>query len=118
MPVSVISTFIGMYFSGMSLNVVSLGGLALGVGMLVDNAVVVLENIFRRRLIDTSTVEASIKGSAEVVGSVVASVITTCIVYVPILFIDNMMAVMFKQLAFTIIFYKSCPYICMFIICK
>lgn len=104
MPISVITTFIGMYFSGMSLNVVSLGGLALGVGMLVDNSVVVLENIFRHRSLGASPEEASIKGTGEVVGAVIASVLTTCIVYVPILFIDNIMAVMFKQLAFSIIF--------------
>lgn len=105
MPVSVIVTFVGMYFSGMSLNVVSLGGLALGVGMLVDNAVVVIENIFRRRSeLGEDAKTASILGSKEVVAPVIASVLTTCIVYVPILFIDNMMAVMFKQLAFSIIF--------------
>ncbi|MBQ8540492.1 MAG: efflux RND transporter permease subunit [Clostridia bacterium] len=105
MPVAVVTTFIGMFFSGMTLNVVSLGGLALGVGMLVDNAVVVIENIFRRRSDlgeDNST--AAIKGAGEVLGAVVASVLTTCIVYVPVLFIDNMVATMFKQLAFTIIF--------------
>ncbi len=104
MPVSVITTFIGMYFSGMSLNVVSLGGLALGVGMLVDNSVVVLENIFRHRKSGMEPEKASVTGAGEVVGAVIASVLTTCIVYVPILFIDNIMAVMFKQLAFSIIF--------------
>ncbi|MBQ4527079.1 MAG: efflux RND transporter permease subunit [Clostridia bacterium] len=104
MPVSIVTTFIGMYFSGMSLNVVSLGGLALGVGMLVDNAVVVIENITRHRSLGLSPREAAIKGSGEVVGAVIASVLTTCIVYVPIIFIDNMVAVMFKQLAFSIIF--------------
>ena len=105
MPVSIVTTFIGMYFSGMTLNVVSLGGLALGVGMLVDNSVVVLENITRRRseLGENSRLSA-IKGAGEVFGAVVASVLTTCIVYVPLLFVDNMMAVMFKQFAFTIIF--------------
>ncbi len=85
MPVSIVTTFIGMYFSGMSLNVVSLGGLALGVGMLVDNAVVVLENIFRRRQAcgdDAKT--GAIRGAGEVIGAVVASVLTTCIVYVPL----------------------------------
>lgn len=108
MPISVITTFIGMYMSGMTLNIVSLGGLALGVGMLVDNAVVVLENIFRRRMTygdDAKT--GAIKGTGEVIGAVVASVLTTCIVYVPILFLDNMMAVMFKQLAFTIVFSQT-----------
>jgi len=105
MPIAVVTTFIGMYFSGMTLNVVSLGGLALGVGMLVDNAVVVLENIFRRRnQLNEDAETSSIKGASEVLGAVVASVITTCIVYVPLLFVENMMAIMFKQLAFSIIF--------------
>ncbi len=105
MPVAVVTTFIGMFFSGMTLNVVSLGGLALGVGMLVDNAVVVIENIFRRRSeLGEDNKTAAIKGAGEVLGAVVASVLTTCIVYVPVLFIDNMVATMFKQLAFTIIF--------------
>lgn len=117
MPVSVVTTFVGMYFSGMSLNVVSLGGLALGVGMLVDNAVVVLENIFRRRKAfgeDPRT--AGISGTGEVIGAVVASVLTTCIVYVPIMFIDNIMAVMFKQLAFSIIFSQVASLIVTFLL--
>ncbi len=105
MPISIVTTFIGMYALKMSLNVVSLGGLALGVGMLVDNAVVMLENIFRRRsLYGEDAKEASIKGAGEMLAPIVASVLTTCIVYVPILFIDNMMAIMFKQLAFAIVF--------------
>lgn len=105
MPISIITTFIGMYFAGMTLNTVSLGGLALGVGMLVDCSVVVIENIFRWR--DDLGKEphiAAVGGASEVTGAVVASVLTTCIVYVPILFIDNMVAVMFKQLSFAIIF--------------
>lgn len=104
MPVSVITTFMGMFFMDMTLNVVSLGGLALGVGMLVDNAVVVIENITRRRNeFGDDSKSSAVSGTAEVIGAVVASVITTCIVYVPIMFVDNMMAEMFKQLAFTII---------------
>ncbi len=105
MPIAVITTFIGLFMTGMTLNIVSLGGLALGIGMLVDNSVVVLENIFRRRITykdDSKT--GAIKGTSEVIGAVIASVLTTCIVYVPILFLDNMMAVMFKQLAFAIVF--------------
>lgn len=117
MPISVVTTFVGMYFSGMSLNVVSLGGLALGVGMLVDNAVVVLENIFRRRKdLKEDAKTAAVTGSGEVVGAVLASVLTTCIVYVPIMFVDNMMAVMFKQLAFSIIFSQAASLITTFLI--
>ncbi len=105
MPVAIILTFIGFYFTGMTMNVVSMGALTLGIGMLVDNAVVVLENIFRRRTdLREDARTAALKGSEEVIGSVVASVITTCIVYVPILFLNNMMAEMFKQLAFVIVF--------------
>lgn len=117
MPVSIITTFIGFYFSGMSLNVVSLGGLALGVGMLVDNSVVVLENIYRRRIVykeDGRT--AGSRGAGQVAGAVVASVLTTCIVYVPIMFIDNMMATMFKQLAFAIIFSQVASLVTTFLI--
>lgn len=117
MPISVITTFIGMYFSGMTLNVVSLGGLALGVGMLVDNSVVVLENIFRRRDdLGEDATTASIIGSKEVIAPVIASVLTTCIVYLPILFIDNIMAVMFKQLAFSIIFSQLASLIVTFLL--
>lgn len=117
MPISVITTFIGMYFSGMSLNVVSLGGLALGVGMLVDNSVVVIENIYRRKTaLKEDEYTSSVNGAGEVVGAVAASVITTCIVYVPILFIDNMMAIMFKQLAFSIIFSQIASLIVTFLI--
>ena len=117
MPISVVTTFIGMYFSGMTLNVVSLGGLALGVGMLVDNSVVVLENIFRRRNeLGEDAVTASILGSKEVVAPVIASVLTTCIVYLPIIFIDNIMAVMFKQLAFSIIFSQLASLIVTFLL--
>lgn len=117
MPISVITTFIGLFFSGMTLNVVSLGGLALGVGMLVDNSVVVLENIFRRRdELGEDAETAAISGSKEIVAPVVASVLTTCIVYLPILFIDNMMAIMFKQLAFSIIFSQIASLITTFLL--
>ncbi len=117
MPVSIITTFIGMYFSGMSLNVVSLGGLSLGVGMLVDNAVVVIENIYKRKSdLREDAKTAAIKGAGQMFSPVIASVLTTCIVYVPILFINNMVAVMFKQLAFSIIFSQLASLIVTFLI--
>jgi len=117
MPISIITTFIGMYFSGMTLNVVSLGGLSLGVGMLVDNAVVVIENIFRRRDdLGEEPKTAATVGTGEVIAPVIASVLTTCIVYVPVLFINNMVAVMFKQLAFSIIFSQCASLIVTFLI--
>lgn len=117
MPVSIITTFIGMYFAGMTINVVSLGGLSLGVGMLVDNAVVVLDNIFRRRKeFNEGPKTAAIRGSGEVVGAVVASVLTTCIVYLPLIFVDNLMASMFKQLSFAIIFSQLASLITTFLL--
>lgn len=117
MPVSIITTFIGMYFAGMTLNTVSLGGLALGVGMLVDCSVVVIENIFRwRDDLGKDPRTAAMEGANEVTGAVVASVLTTCIVYVPILFIDNMVAVMFKQLSFAIIFSQVASLLVTFLI--
>lgn len=117
MPISVITTFVGMYFSGMTINVVSLGGLSLGVGMLVDNSVVVLENIFRRRTdLGEDAENSAIIGAGEVLGAVLASVLTTCIVYVPILFIDNIMAIMFKQLAFSIIFSQAASLLTTFLL--
>lgn len=117
MPVSIITTFIGMYFAGMTINVVSLGGLSLGVGMLVDNAVVVLDNIFRRRKeFGEGPKTAAMRGSGEVVGAVVASVLTTCIVYLPLIFVDNLMAEMFKQLSFAIIFSQIASLITTFLL--
>ncbi len=117
MPVSILITFVAMYFKGMSVNVVSLGGLALGVGMLVDNAIVVLENIFRHRKdLGEDKITSAIKGSREVIGAVVASVLTTCIVYVPMLFIDGMMVEMFKEFAFVIIFSQCASLITTFML--
>ena len=85
--------------------------------MLVDNSVVVLENIFRRRTEYHEDADTSaMRGTGEVIGAVVASVLTTCIVYVPILFIDNMMAVMFKQLAFAIIFSQTASLLTTFLL--
>lgn len=117
MPVSILITFVAMYFKGMSLNIVSLGGLALGVGMLVDNAIVVLENIFRRRKdLGEDKITSAIKGSGEVFGAVVASVLTTCIVYVPMLFVDGMMIQMFKEFAFVIIFSQCASLVTTFLL--
>ena len=82
-PISVISTFALMYFNGFTLNTVSFGGLALGVGMLVDNAIVVLENIYRHREDGLAGKEASVLGSQEVAVAITASTLTTIVVFVP-----------------------------------
>jgi len=103
-PISVISTFALMYFNGFTLNTVSFGGLALGVGMLVDNAIVVLENIFRHREEGLDRVQAAIVGSREVSMAITASTLTTIAVFVPVLFIGGIAGQTFQQLAWVVSF--------------
>ncbi|MBK9166840.1 MAG: efflux RND transporter permease subunit [Bryobacterales bacterium] len=107
-PLSVISTFALMYFAGFTLNTVSFGGLALGVGMLVDNAIVVLENIFRHRESGEERKEAALKGSKEVAMALTASTLTTIAVFVPVVFLQGVSAVTFKQLAYVVSFALFC----------
>jgi HAE1 family hydrophobic/amphiphilic exporter-1 len=101
-PVSIITTFIMLYFSGISLNLMTLGGLALGVGMLVDNSIVVLENIYRFRLEGYSRANAAVKGTSEVSMAVVASTLTTIAVFLPIVFVEGITSEIFKELALTV----------------
>lgn len=101
-PISIIVAFTFIWLSGISLNVVSLGGLALGIGMLVDNAVVVLENIYRIRKEGKSRIEAAIIGSKQVAGAVTASTLTTIAVFLPVIFVQGMTAQLFKELAITV----------------
>jgi HAE1 family hydrophobic/amphiphilic exporter-1 len=103
-PISIIATFVLVYFAGISLNIVSLGGLALGVGMLVDNAIVVLENIYRHRNEGYSRVEAALLGTKEVGGAILASTLTTIVVFLPIVFTEGVAADIFKEMALTISF--------------
>ena len=107
-PISVISTFALMYFNGFTLNTVSFGGLALGVGMLVDNAIVVLENIFRLREKGKDRVEAAVIGSRQVGTAITASTLTTIAVFVPVLFMQGMAAQTFQQLAWVVSFALFC----------
>lgn len=103
-PISIIATFVLMYFTGITLNTISLAGLALGVGMLVDNAIVVLENIHRHRQEGYSMLEAAQLGAGEVGGAVLASTLTTIVVFLPIIFTQGMVAQIFKELALTVTF--------------
>lgn len=103
-PISIISTFILIYFNGITLNLMTLGGLALGVGMLVDNSIVVLENIYRFRQQGYSRIDAAIQGTQEVMISVVASTLTTVAVFLPIAFAQGITAIIFKELALTVTF--------------
>lgn len=103
-PVSIVATFNLMYFNGLSLNIMTLGGLALGAGMLVDNAIVVMENIFRNLEAGLSVREAAIKGTAEVGGAITASTITTIIVFLPIVYLQGVSGELFKDQAWTVAF--------------
>ena len=103
-PISIIVTFFFMYMSNVSLNIMSLGGLALGVGMLVDNAIVVLESIDRYRKRNLSQVEAADKGTTEVGTAVIASTLTTVCVFLPIIFVEGIAGQLFNDQALTVTF--------------
>jgi len=107
-PVSIIATFALMYFSGFTLNIMTLGGLALGVGMLLDNSIVVLENIYRLRVAGELPEPAAVKGSEEVTSAIIASTLTTLAVFLPLIFIRGMSGVMFKQLSIVVSFALLC----------
>jgi HAE1 family hydrophobic/amphiphilic exporter-1 len=104
-PISVIATFALMYFFGISINLISLGGLALGIGMLVDNAIVVVENIFthRQRLGEDAKTSAA-RGAQEVWGAIGASTLTTVAVFLPMIYVVGIAGQIFKELAFTVTF--------------
>jgi HAE1 family hydrophobic/amphiphilic exporter-1 len=103
-PISIIATFFLMYQTGTTLNVMSLGGLALGVGMLVDDSIVVLEAIFKRRERGESGAVAAQRGASEVGRAVVASTLTTVAVFVPVVFIEGIAAQLFRDQALTVSF--------------
>lgn len=102
-PLSVVAAVVLMYFSGVTLNVISLSGLALGVGMLVDNSVVVIENIFRLRNEEGYSIkEASVEGAKQVGGAILASTLTTICVFAPIVFTEGITRQLFTDLALTL----------------
>ena len=103
-PISIIATFNLMYFNHLTINIMTLGGLALGAGMLVDNAIVVLENIFRNHENGMSAKEAAISGTAEVGGAITASTLTTIVVYLPIVYLHGASGELFKDQAWTVAF--------------
>lgn len=104
LPVSVIATFVVMYFSGLSLNIMTIGGLALGAGMLVDNAIVIVENIFRNLETGESLKNSCIKGTSQVGGAIVSSTITTIVVFLPIVYLHGASGALFKDQAWTVAF--------------
>jgi len=110
-PVSVIATFVAMDFSSITLNMMSMGGLALGMGMLVDNAIVVLENVFRHREEGADRKTAASVGTNEVSKAIIASTLTTISVFLPIVFVPGIAGVMFKDQALTVTFSLACSLI-------
>jgi len=108
-PISVISTFGLLYFGGLTLNQMTFGGLALGVGMIVDNAIVVLESIVRKREEEgASMIEAARAGTADVAGAIVASTLTTCVVFLPVVFTGTTSGALFQAMALVVVFSLMC----------
>ncbi|MBN1871725.1 MAG: efflux RND transporter permease subunit [Candidatus Omnitrophica bacterium] len=103
-PISIMVTFSLMYFSNISINIISFGGLALGIGMLVDNAIVVMENIFRHRHLGKDSNMSAIEGTEEVNAAITSSTLTTVAVFLPLAFVVGIAGQIFKDLAFTITF--------------
>lgn len=110
-PISLIAAFSLMYLGGFTLNLMTLGGLALGVGMMVDNAIVVLESIARRREEGDHGAHAAIYGAREVTPAVVAGTLTTLAIFLPLVFVEGLAGVMFKQLGYVISFALACSLI-------
>lgn len=101
-PISVVFALVLMYFSGVTLNMISLSGLAIGVGMLVDNSVVVIENIYRLRNLGVPPVKAALNGAKQVAGAIASSTLTTICVFFPIVFIEGLTRQIFMDMALTI----------------
>ncbi len=102
-PVSLFATVFAMHMFGRSLNLMTLGGLALGAGMLVDNAIVVVESIFRRRSAGDTIAEAAARGAGIVAPAIMASTLTTCVVFLPVLFVRGLAARLVSGLAFSVV---------------
>ena len=101
-PISVIFAVVLMYFSGVTINMISLSGLAVAVGMLVDNSVVVIENIYRLRAKGATVIQAAVSGARQVLGAITASTLTTVCVFLPIVFVEGITKQLFTDLALTI----------------
>jgi len=108
-PISIVATFALVYFGGFTLNLMTLGGLALGVGMMVDSSIVVLENIFRRMDEESEApASASVSGAVEVAPAIVASTITTLVIFLPLVFVRGVSGILFQELAYVIVFALIC----------
>ncbi len=107
-PVSIIATFIPLYFGGLTINLMTLSGLALGIGMLVDNSIVVLESVFRHLELGESRRDAARRGTSEVAMAITASTLTTVAVFLPVAFVGGITGTLFKELALTVSFSLAC----------
>ncbi|WP_103664718.1 efflux RND transporter permease subunit [Gracilimonas amylolytica] len=108
-PISIIATFALLYFSDLTLNQMSFGGLALGVGLIVDNAIVVLENIIRLREEEEEDLKPSaLIGTKQVAGAIVASTLTTCVIFLPVVFMQTVSGLLFQELALVVVFALAC----------
>lgn len=107
-PISIMAAFGLMYFGGFTLNIITFGGLALGIGMLVDSAIVVLENIYRHRESGRPSAESALIGTDEVAGAITASTLTTLVVFFPVVFIRGISGIMFQQMAYVVSFSLLC----------
>ncbi|MDD4122159.1 MAG: efflux RND transporter permease subunit, partial [Eubacteriales bacterium] len=107
-PTSIIATFIVLYFTGLTLNVLTLGGLAVAIGMLVDDSIVVMENIYRRRDEGIDAIQASIVGTKEVTMPVIAATLTKVAVFLPIIFVEGIAATITREFSLTISFALLC----------
>jgi HAE1 family hydrophobic/amphiphilic exporter-1 len=107
-PISITATFGLLFFTGLTLNQMTFGGLALGIGMIVDNAIVVLENIVRQRRAGRSPEDAAHVGTREVSGAVIASTLTTCVIFLPVVFMRTTSGQLFQTLALVVVFALAC----------
>jgi HAE1 family hydrophobic/amphiphilic exporter-1 len=107
-PISIIATFGLLFFNGISLNQMSFGGLALGIGLIVDNSIVVLENIVRLREQGKNLKDSSLIGAKQVTGAIVASTLTTSVIFLPVVFMQTISGMLFKELAMVVVFALLC----------
>jgi len=107
-PISIIATFSVLYFAGLTLNQMSFGGLALGVGLIVDNAIVVLENIVQLREKGNSKEESALIGTKQVTGAIIASTLTTIVIFIPVIFMQTITGMLYQELALVVVFSLLC----------
>ena len=108
-PISIVATFALLFFGGFTLNLMTLGGLALGVGMMVDSGVVVMENIFRRRQESNEAPPvAAVRGTAEVASAIIASTVTTLVIFLPLIFLREVSGALFGEMAYVMMFSLLC----------